>query len=1100
MARIIYLRSVDSGNFKPTQVLNLRTTNISPTEVDLAWDAVVGATFYTVRRSLVGGILSPLPATTGTNYGDVGLTPSTAYIYTVAAINDYGEGPPSVAITATTQPNIVPPPGPQIGVGKQYPTFTAFFAAALTGTTGLAFSGTYNEGIITQRDGVSIDAYPGETPVITGSIANQGNQASFHCLNKNITIGSGITFQGRNPTGSTADYIAGRTLNPLRGIIARGNNFKCSAKVVQYEQDWLLCPLSQAIDRLWYSNMVVDVSGTINDGGNPIADASDGFGMFSNPLTHLVTNPRIDGCYFTRGGHSVAQVAADNALIRRVLVDQSKWQTTFGAGFGQKAMDLYCYRGVVEDSIFMNPGRQADQPTTSCLINYSQNCTTKTTFVLGSINQQGMIGLGTNTFKQPGCSDVRYANCTVYGFTSQGLSIGDLKQTPTFAYGPFYFKNCLFVNNAYNPIPSGPGSQPRSAVISIEYQSAVRGSNGWLNNFFMDTCGFDTNVMVIVIDTSQVEPTIYQPISYFAANYPNNFKNIKIGAPSFVSTAQPTSTNPDTAFVQCKANFTPQNSLFIGTGTALTTTSIGTTNSTVIHLVDAKWFRDPIGWSDLQGDQIYIAGVGTRRIVSISNNDVTVDSAVTVGAGANIFLGSSATPNIGAVVNSNNPTDPIPADAIYVSPSGSDTNPGTQASPKKTLAAAKTAVAVGGTIAMLDGTYPDSIGNTGLKQGTSWIAGGFTRIRAVNTGSVVISGSLGIHVNTHFYCTLEGLCWDYAGNKEVTCHDVKVLNCGFRGGPASGNNETLYCGTNDFTPGASNLLFENCYVYGAGGRYKMMVYRGQGVIFRNCLVRNTGGWTYDGSDPQADITIYDSKNCEAQNCITIDCVTGLTNYLYNFFTVTNTSVNSPGGTFWRNCIVANTSSGGSAAGMGCEGTAGTASANWINCAVINAKTFGFASNELNAASGSVSRCSIDGQNTSSGLSNFNSAHKAITADHCYVTNFSSAIGSNLTTSNMYSFGNGTNTGTVMSPAAAGQANGFELVPGGVLATNGVGADIRFRIGVAGTLYGDTGYADQTSVPMFPWNNEALIKAKFAADNNIGWAASPLSLHDYIASL
>lgn len=657
MGRAFYLRNVDGGNKKPSQVLNLHSTNITTTEIDLAWNAVGGASFYTVRRSLVGGILSPLPSTAASTYSDVALSPNTSYVYTVAAINDFGEGSPSVAITLATLPNIIPPPGPQIGPGKQYPTFTAFFAAAQPGANGLAFTGTYNEGIVTVRAGtvaapITIDAYPGETPVITGSISNQGNQLSFSPLHANIQIGPGITFKGRNPTGSTADWQAGQTLNPIRAIVARGNNFKCSAKVIQYEQDWLLCPLNQAVDRLWYSNMIVDVSGTLDQGDASGTDASDGFGMFSNPLTHLVTNPRIDGCYFTRGGHSVAQVAADNALIRRVLTDQGKWQTTFGTGFGQKAMDLYCFRAVVEDSVFMNPGRQTDQPTTSCLINYSQNAVTKTTFILGSINQTGMIGLGTNTFKQPGASDLRFANLTIYGFTNQGLSIGDLLNTPSpsFSYGPFYFKNCLFVHNAYNPVLSGAGSGGRAAVVQIEYQSAKRGSNGWTNNFFMDTCGFDTDVLVIVSDTSQVEPTIYQPMSYFVANYPNNFKNIKIGAPNFVSTALPISTDPDTAFAQAKANFKPQNGLFLGAGTALTTTSIATNNTSVLHLVDAKWFRDPMGWSDLQGDQIYIAGIGTRHIVSISNNDVTVDAPITVGAGINIFLGSSPTPNIGAVI------------------------------------------------------------------------------------------------------------------------------------------------------------------------------------------------------------------------------------------------------------------------------------------------------------------------------------------------------------------------------------------------------------------------------------------------------------------
>lgn len=83
----------------------------SPTShvrIDLTWNAVPGATSYTVGRSTIsGGPYTTIATGVGTiflTYADVGLTPGTTYYYVVSAINNIGGGPNSAQTSATTLP------------------------------------------------------------------------------------------------------------------------------------------------------------------------------------------------------------------------------------------------------------------------------------------------------------------------------------------------------------------------------------------------------------------------------------------------------------------------------------------------------------------------------------------------------------------------------------------------------------------------------------------------------------------------------------------------------------------------------------------------------------------------------------------------------------------------------------------------------------------------------------------------------------------------------------------------------------------------------------------------------------------------------------
>ena len=100
----------------PSTPTNLVAAAISSSQINLSWTAStdnVGVTGYRVYR---GGIQIATP--TGTSYSNTGLSPSTTYSYTVAAVDGTGNvSAQSTSASATTQ--AAPPPGswtPPIGI------------------------------------------------------------------------------------------------------------------------------------------------------------------------------------------------------------------------------------------------------------------------------------------------------------------------------------------------------------------------------------------------------------------------------------------------------------------------------------------------------------------------------------------------------------------------------------------------------------------------------------------------------------------------------------------------------------------------------------------------------------------------------------------------------------------------------------------------------------------------------------------------------------------------------------------------------------------------------------------------------------------------
>jgi uncharacterized protein YjdB len=183
----------------PSTPQNLAAVAVSPTQVNLSWSAStdnVGVTGYRVFRNGTQVGTPTVPA-----FQDGNLTPSTTYSYTVAAVDATGNvSPQSAAVSVTT-------PGTG-GIGTALPvrlaqsTGTVFYVApngsntnpgtlvapwqtiqkALStlqpGQKAYVRAGTYREALTLNRAGtasapITIEAYPGEKPIIDGELVRR---------------------------------------------------------------------------------------------------------------------------------------------------------------------------------------------------------------------------------------------------------------------------------------------------------------------------------------------------------------------------------------------------------------------------------------------------------------------------------------------------------------------------------------------------------------------------------------------------------------------------------------------------------------------------------------------------------------------------------------------------------------------------------------------------------------------------------------------------------------------------------------------------------------------------------------------------------------
>lgn len=141
MGRIVYRKRC--GGTVPAQVTGLTATVISATAVNLSWSAAARATSYTVYRNL-----SAIAAgQAGTTYSDTGLTTGATYYYTVAGVNNKGEGRQSSNVSVTVLDVIAPtvPTGLQAAATSSSQIDLSWNAS--TDATGVTAYRIYRDGI-----------------------------------------------------------------------------------------------------------------------------------------------------------------------------------------------------------------------------------------------------------------------------------------------------------------------------------------------------------------------------------------------------------------------------------------------------------------------------------------------------------------------------------------------------------------------------------------------------------------------------------------------------------------------------------------------------------------------------------------------------------------------------------------------------------------------------------------------------------------------------------------------------------------------------------------------------------------------------------------
>jgi hypothetical protein len=463
------------------------------------------------------------------------------------------------------------------------------------------------------------------------------------------------------------------------------------------------------------------------------------------------------------------------------------------------------------------------------------------------------------------------------------------------------------------------------------------------------------------------------------------------------------------------------------------------------------------------------------------------------------------------------------AATYYISASGgSDSYPGTSAEPWATFAHAFSVMGGGSTLILKDGTYNQSLRD--IPEGSE---AAYTVVKAENDFQVTVRATIDAALTTSSYNRIEGIKFDGGGSHipgVIPSNYVKIMRCAFFGAPSNNNSQAVT------TVEAHHILFEDCWAWGAG-RYKFVAYHSEKVIFRRCVSRHD--YANDNDDQCATFTNYDSVQVLYQNVIALDSGQDKLAYgdLYGGIWYENNGrevndvkvqgsifINIEGSTGafadpkvmgaheLENVVVWNANGGagfenyyggGSPSYAANHVTMGDIWGEWTDSA--RAQGTGFFNNDAEAHSPPLPATvtnSILYQVNSYGLSDF------ITSDY---NDF---------------FDNGQN---YLNPASQGTHDRF-VDPGimypvrveegsplkGAASDGGdIGATILRRYGVTGTLWGEPGYDQLTSEPLWPYPYEAQIKADMASwtgphDGTRGFCApgsglygGPITLTSYI---
>lgn len=426
---------------------------------------------------------------------------------------------------------------------------------------------------------------------------------------------------------------------------------------------------------------------------------------------------------------------------------------------------------------------------------------------------------------------------------------------------------------------------------------------------------------------------------------------------------------------------------------------------------------------------------------------------------------------------------------FYVSVAGSDANNCVAAqSPstaKLTIQSALSCLAPGSTLILRDGTYggaANAMQNLPNGTATNPIA-----IRAENEGNVILTSGLET-AHTSAYLTFQGLRFHDNVGRRILGNHLKFFRNEFKGGCANGNCVNTGVGSNDYNDTA-DILFEDNWWHGAGGRYNLLVYNANRIVIRRGVIRHDGGWSDTKGDPEAALNFYNSSNCSAQNVLILDNDLAYREWQGAFYSVYNSD--SPGATAnnsWVGNVALNSPVGGGFRLDGNGPITGAIVQDMVLWDAEFAAGFGSGASEiaitLNRITAGTSRRPSAGDGFVQYARSF-----AGSVNNAIITRVvNEQVGVPLTFFDSFNTSSPTaGAGHVnFSPFSNGLVYLTRIEAGSALKTAGsgggqIGAQIVNRIGTAGTFQGENGWNTETGTALWPYPNESRIKKEMCAD-------------------
>ena len=414
------------------------------------------------------------------------------------------------------------------------------------------------------------------------------------------------------------------------------------------------------------------------------------------------------------------------------------------------------------------------------------------------------------------------------------------------------------------------------------------------------------------------------------------------------------------------------------------------------------------------------------------------------------------------------------AATYYVDASAAnDSGTGSQASPKKYIPSgiALMSSSGGDTLIINSGTYEGSSNNiTTLKSGTS---GSYNVIKAATDGGVIISANLAISSGS--FVSLEGLKFTATATKSCDGTYIKFLRCAFQGGKTCSSG----CDGEVVFAAGSYQLYEDCWFYGVGGRYTLVIYEGSHDVFRRCVIRRDGGYTFDGSNPEAPLANYGAAYISYQNCIIIDNNLSYSDgYTSSIYATGHTSNPASNHVEFIGCIELN----GKGASFYVDTDDGSTGMSFTDCIFYKNET-GIADGNTGTAL-TLNRLTI-GNMSHDAMSRW-SGSISLTNGLVFNHTGEGSGTKTVTYTNTYNPSSYSGTGvTHINPLTNGLLYIPRIEASSALKTSGsgggqMGAQVVYKVGAAGTLYGEAGFNTVTSNALWPWPNEDRIKSDLAS--------------------